>query len=271
VADAPPRIALEGVGKSFDGGRTWAVRGVDLAVARGELVVLLGTSGCGKTTTLKTINRLVEPSAGRVLVDGRDVAGLDPVALRRGIGYVFQEIGLFPHVSVAENVAIVPRLFGWERARIRERTRELFALVGLDLDVHGERRPSELSGGQAQRVGVARALAAEPDVLLMDEPFGALDPLTRDDLQREFAELRRRLGLTVVLVTHDVSEALLLADRIAVMHAGRVVACGDPAALLADAGHDHARRILATPRRQAKRVQELLAAAERRAPDGGAP
>ncbi|MCZ6598963.1 MAG: ATP-binding cassette domain-containing protein [Planctomycetota bacterium] len=255
-------IALEGVSKSFDGGATWAVRDVSLDVAAGELVALVGESGSGKTTTLKMINRLVEPTSGRVAVDGRDVAGVDPVALRRGIGYVFQGIGLFPHMSVAENVGAVPQLLGWPRERIDARVDELLELLGLEPARFRDRTPRELSGGQQQRIGVARALAVEPKVMLMDEPFGALDPVTRAELQDEFRRLQARLGLTAVLVTHDMSEALLMADRVAVMRAGRIVAQGTPKELLADPGDDYAREILAAPRRNAQRLAELEAPAE---------
>ena len=256
------KIVLEGVGKSYDGGRTWAVRDVSFEVAAGERVALLGESGCGKTTTLKTINRLAEPTTGRVLVDGRDVATVDAITLRRGIGYVFQEVGLFPHLDVAANVAIVPRLFGWAEDRVRRRVDELLELVGLDPAGFRSRRPSELSGGQAQRVGVARALAGQPAILLMDEPFGAVDPVTREELQREFLELATRLGLTAVLVTHDVLEALLLADRVLVLHDGRLVAEGTPGELLRDPGHAAARALLEAPRRQMARLAERSAPEE---------
>jgi len=251
-------ITLEDIAKSFDGGRTWAVHGVSLEVAAGERVVLVGASGCGKTTTLETINRLVEPTSGRVLVQGRDVRAVDPVELRRGIGYVFQQVGLFPHLDVARNVAVVPELLGWSASRISARVDHLLELVGLDPAAHRGRKPAELSGGQAQRVGVARALAAEPAVLLMDEPFGAVDPVMRDELQREFLALAERLALTVVLVTHDVPEALELADRIAVLDAGRIVALGSPLELLRDPGHPAARRILDTPRRHAAKLSRWL-------------
>lgn len=223
-------------------------------------MALLGASGCGKTTTLETINRLTEPTSGRVLVEGRDVSAVDPIRLRRGIGYVFQQIGLFPHLDVAGNVAVVPRLLGWSAERIRRRVDELLELVGLDPTLHRARLPSELSGGQAQRVGVARALAAEPRILLMDEPFGAVDPVKRDELQREFITLSRRLQLTVVLVTHDVNEALVMADRIVVLDQGVVVAEGTPARLLRDPGHEAARRIMDTPRRQARQLAEWMGA-----------
>jgi len=197
------------------------VRGLSLAVRRGETLVLLGRSGSGKTTTLKLINRLLEPSAGEVVVEGRSTAAWDPIRLRRHIGYVIQEVGLFPHFTVEHNIGLVPSIEGWPRAQVRERVQTLLRLVGLDPALAG-RYPAELSGGQRQRVGVARALGADPPILLMDEPFGALDPLTRAELQREFRDLQSRIGKTVVFVTHDLSEALLLASRVGLFEAGRL-------------------------------------------------
>lgn len=195
---------------------------LNLNVERGETLVLLGESGCGKTTTLKLVNRLLLPTSGEVLVEGRATTAWDPIALRRHIGYVIQEGGLFPHFTIARNVALVPSLSGWDEARTNERVRELLNLVGLDPQRFADRYPRELSGGQRQRVGVARALAADPPLLLLDEPFGALDPLTRASLQREFADLSHRLAKTAILVTHDVREALVLATRIGLMHKGRL-------------------------------------------------
>ena len=234
-----------------------AVDRVSFRVAAGELLVLVGASGSGKTTTLKMINRLVEPTAGRVLVSGDDAATLEPHSLRRRIGYVFQGIGLFPHMSVGENVAVPLRLAGWERDRARARVTELLTLVELDPAL-APRPPSSLSGGQQQRVGFARALAVSPRLMLLDEPFGALDPLTRDRLQQTFLELRRRLNLTAVLVTHDMAEALVLADRVGVMNAGRLVQIGTPAELLRAPADEHVATLLATPRRQARLLDELL-------------
>jgi osmoprotectant transport system ATP-binding protein len=204
------------------------IDGLNLQVHRGETFVLLGESGCGKTTTLRLVNRLLTPTAGAMLVAGKSTIDWDPIELRRRTGYVIQEAGLFPHFTVAENVALVPSLEGWEEARIQERVEELLALVGLEAARFADRYPRELSGGQRQRVGVARALAADPALLLMDEPFGALDPLTRASLQKEFAELKVRLGKTVIFVTHDVREALLLGSRIALMDKGRIVLLETP-------------------------------------------
>lgn len=218
-----PMIRLDRVTKTYDGtaGRGGlAVDDLSFDVQRGELCVLVGPSGCGKTTTMKMINRLIDPTSGRVLLDGEDVAGIDPVALRRRIGYVIQQVGLFPHQRVRDNVGTVPRLLGWDRARTRARVDELLELVGLDPSTYGDRFPASLSGGQQQRVGVARAFAADPLVLLMDEPFSAVDPVARGRLQDEFHALQRELGTTVVLVTHDIDEAVRLGDRIAVLSEG---------------------------------------------------
>jgi len=244
-------IDVAGLGRRY--GDVVAVDGVSFQVATGELVALVGGSGSGKTTTLKMINRLVEPSAGRVTIDGQDTAAVEPHVLRRSIGYAFQGVGLFPHLTVAENVAVPLRLAGWGRERIDTRVGELLALLELDRALLA-RFPAELSGGQQQRVGVARALAASPRVILLDEPFGALDPLTRDRLQGAFDALRRRLQLTAVFVTHDVAEALVLADRIGVMRAGRLVQIGTPAQIARQPADDDVARLLDTPRRHARVV-----------------
>ena len=204
------------------------VAGIGLSVAAGQTLVLLGRSGSGKTTLLRLINRLLVPSSGQVMVRGRATTDWDPIQLRRGIGYVIQEAGLFPHFTVAENIALVPSLEKWEAARTAARVDELLSLVGLEPAQYRNRRPHELSGGQRQRVGVARALAADPPILLMDEPFGALDPVTRAELQHEFSALARRLGKTIVFVTHDLREALLLASRIILLEKGRIVADATP-------------------------------------------
>jgi osmoprotectant transport system ATP-binding protein len=251
-------IVLESVCKSYHPDR-YAVRDVSLRVPAGQMLVLLGGSGCGKTTTLKMINRLIEPTSGRIEVNGQDVRAADPVQLRRGIGYVFQGIGLFPHMTVADNVAVVPRLLGWARERTDKRVDELLDLVHLPPAEYRSRLPGQLSGGQQQRVGFARALAAGPQVMLLDEPFGALDPVTRDELRGEFHQLRRRLGLTAVMVTHDMTEALLSADLIAVMNAGRLVQLGTPHELLTRPADDFVAALMATPMRQAKQVETLAA------------
>ncbi len=223
-----PALELSDVRKRFPPG-TDALDGVSFSVEEGRVLVLLGTSGSGKTTALKTINGLVRPDSGGVTVLGQDVLRCDVIALRRRLGYVIQEAGLLPHLTVAENVAMVPRLLGWTEERQRERTRELLSLVRLEPDRFAALRPAQLSGGERQRVGLARALAADPPLLLMDEPFGALDPLTRRRIQDEFKDLKARLGKTVVLVTHDVPEALRLGDEVAVMDRGRVLQRGTPA------------------------------------------
>ncbi|KQP61568.1 glycine/betaine ABC transporter [Methylobacterium sp. Leaf399] len=232
-------IRLEAVSKRYPGAERPAVDGIDLTVPEGTTCALIGPSGCGKSTTLRMVNRLVEPDAGRIRVAGRDVAEVDPVVLRRSIGYVLQGVGLFPHRSVAQNVATVPVLLGWPRARVEARVDAMLDLVGLDPGQYRRRRPDALSGGQRQRVGVARALAADPPVLLMDEPFGAVDPAARDRLQGEIGAILRRLRKTVILVTHDLDEAMRLADRVVVMREGRIAQADAPLTLLAapaDAG-----------------------------------
>ena len=213
-------IKLTRVFKTFDGGRSYAVKDLSLNVDRGETLVLLGSSGCGKTTTLKMVNRLIEPTKGIIEVSGKNVLDYNAVSLRRQIGYVFQGIGLFPHMTIEQNVEIVPRLLGWSTRSRRERIEELLDLVGLSAGSFAQRFPDELSGGQQQRVGVARALAANPAYLLMDEPFGALDALTRETLQQELLTLKNQLEKTIVFVTHDLHEAMLLGDRIAILHDG---------------------------------------------------
>ncbi|MFN3864682.1 MAG: ATP-binding cassette domain-containing protein [Erythrobacter sp.] len=247
-----PLLVFERAARAY--GDAVAVAGVDCAIAPGSFVALVGASGSGKSTLLKMVNTLVAPTGGRVLFAGEDVTSLSPSRLRRRVGYVFQGIGLFPHFSVAENIAIGPRLSG-ERLP-PERIAELLRLVELDPAL-ARRMPDQLSGGQRQRVGVARALAGEPELLLMDEPFGALDPVTRDALGRKVRELHERLGLTTVMVTHDMAEALLLADRVLVMDKGALVADETPRALLAGAGGTVAQRLVAVPREQAERLAAM--------------
>jgi osmoprotectant transport system ATP-binding protein len=249
---------IEVVGLSCRFGEVSAVEDVSFEVAAGECLVLLGGSGSGKTTTLKAINRLVEPSAGHVRVGGRDVRDVDPHVLRRGMGYAFQQVGLFPHMSVAGNVGITPELLGWEAPRIAARVDELLRMVELDPDEFRDRMPDQLSGGQQQRVGLARALAARPEVLLLDEPFGALDPITRDRLQASFQRIRAELGVTVVFVTHDMTEALLLGDRIGVLRAGRLLQLDRPAALLREPADAYVAELMDAPRRQTRSVEALL-------------
>src|SRR3954468_18232144 len=233
-----PMIRLDRVAKRYPDG-TVAVEALSLDVPVGEIAVLVGPSGCGKTTTMRMVNRLGEPTSGSIFVGGKDVTQSDPVKLRRGIGYVIQQVGLFPHQTVAANVATVPRLLGWERRRSRARVDELLDLVGLEPARHRDRYPHQLSGGQRQRVGVARALAADPPVLLMDEPFGAVDPVARDRLQAEFLRLQEQVRKTVVFVTHDIDEAIRLGDRIAVMReGGRLEQYADPATLLSSPATD---------------------------------
>jgi osmoprotectant transport system ATP-binding protein len=254
---ADPVIELKGISKRFPGAAAPAVSDVSFSVARGQFAALLGASGSGKTTTLKTINRLIQPDAGEIRVMGRP-AGQGPAhALRRRIGYVFQASGLFPHLSVGENIAVTPTLLGWSRPEIESRTAELLDLVGLPRSFAG-RSPSGLSGGERQRVAVARALAARPEIVLMDEPFGALDPLTRDAIGTAYLELHKELGLTTLMVTHDVMEALLLADRLLVMEAGRLIADGTPARLSGADADPRVQALLAQPRRQAERVREAI-------------
>jgi osmoprotectant transport system ATP-binding protein len=249
-----PLLELSGVSKRH--GDHIALDDIDLSVATGTFLALVGPSGSGKTSLLKTINRLLPPDDGVVRLDGSDVRALPPAALRRSIGYVFQGIGLFPHMTVAENIAIVPRLLGWPPAERTARVAELLRLVALP-DHMALRYPRALSGGQAQRVGVARALAARPTLVLMDEPFGALDPLVRDELGRAYRALHDELGLTTLMVTHDMTEALLLADRIVVLHEGRLRADAAPAALMAGHPDPLVAELISVPRRQAERLADL--------------
>jgi osmoprotectant transport system ATP-binding protein len=232
ASEDKPLVQFQDVNYSAPGSAVPIIANLNLQVERGETLVLLGESGCGKTTTLKLVNRLYTPTSGRVLVEGKSTTDWNPIELRRHIGYVIQESGLFPHFTIERNVALVPSLSGWDKTRAAQRVNELLEMVGLDPKRFANRYPRELSGGQRQRVGVARALAVDPPLLLLDEPFGALDPLTRSSLQREFAELTRTLGKTVIIVTHDVREALLLGTRIALMDAGKIVLLDSPQGFL---------------------------------------
>ncbi len=252
-------IEILGVSKTYGArgaGGPAALTNLSLTVPDGEFLALIGPSGCGKTTTLGLINRLVDPDAGEVRLEGRDIAGQDAALLRRSIGYVFQEAGLFPHLTVAENIAMTPRLMGWPKAETQARVTELLALVRLD--AFAQRMPAQLSGGQRQRVALARALAARPHILLLDEPFGALDPLTRDEVAQDVRDIHRRLKLTTVMVTHDMTEALLLADRIAVMRDGALVQAGTPRELVAHPADGFVSAMLETPRRRAVALANAL-------------
>ena len=258
MASEAQAIRIRDVWKSYDRGGRFALRGISLDIAAGEFLAIVGTSGSGKTTLLKTINRLIEPTRGTVTVDGDDVQSVDPVQLRRRIGYVFQGVGLFPHLTVAENIAVTLRLLGWTKEAMVTRVAELLDLVRLPREL-GSRSPATLSGGQSQRTGLARALAAKPKMMLMDEPFAAVDPITRDALSRDYRALHERLGLTTIMVTHDVLEAVLLAERIAVVEDGVLVACGPTQEMLAHPGPESVRALMEMPRRRAERVQALTA------------
>jgi osmoprotectant transport system ATP-binding protein len=253
-----PIIAFEQVTKIYTAGDRPALDEVTLEIARGAFVAIVGQSGSGKSTLLGLINRLIDPTEGIVRFENDDLRDVDPVALRRRIGYVFQDVGLFPHMTLAENIAITPRLLGWDEARRKARADELLDLVQLPPAEYRDRMPAELSGGQRQRVGVARALAAEPHVILMDEPFGALDLRTRDALSRDYRKLHDALGLTTVMITHDVIEAVLLADRVAVIHEGRIAAFGTPRDLMSGAADSDVRALMDMPRQQARRLTALL-------------
>jgi len=250
-------LAVQALEKTYPNGAR-AVCGIDFELAAGELVALVGESGCGKTTTLKMINRLLEPTGGCVLLDGEDAGKIDAVALRRRVGWVMQNDGLFPHMTVARNIAVTPSLLGWDDSKIASRVDELLSLVQLDPAQYRGEKPEHLSGGQRQRVGLARALAAEPPLVLMDEPFGALDALTRHVLREDMRALMAKLNFAVVLVTHDMAEALLLADRILVMQHGRMVQYGTPTELLRSPADDYVARLVETPRREAEAVDRLL-------------
>jgi osmoprotectant transport system ATP-binding protein len=253
-------IEILNLSKAYAGSGAQAVSGFNLSVPDGEFLVLIGPSGSGKTTTLNMVNRLVEPDGGEIRIEGHNVLDADPVMLRRGIGYVFQEAGLFPHMTVAENIAVTPLLLGWDKARIDARVHELLAMVRLEEGEFGGRFPQELSGGQRQRVALARALAVRPHILLLDEPFGALDPVTREAVAADVREIHQKLGLTTLMVTHDMTEALLMADRIAVMRDGHLVQVGTPRELVAHPASDFVAQLIETPRRRARALAETLSA-----------
>ena len=251
-----PMISLQDVTKRFDSGTGAAVDDLSMDIGEGETVVLVGPSGCGKTTTMKMINRLIEPTSGRILVDGRNVIEQDPVQLRRGIGYVIQSIGLMPHRSIRDNIATVPKLIGWDGGRTEKRVNELTEILDLDREFL-DRFPSELSGGQRQRVGVARALAADPPVMLMDEPFGAVDPIVRERLQDQFLDIQNELRKTIVFVTHDIDEAIKMADRIAILNRGGVIEqYATPEEILRDPANEFVRKFVG-PERGLKRLALL--------------
>jgi len=240
-------IRFTGVHKVYDDGHQ-VLRDVNLEMKEGEITVLIGPSGCGKTTTMKLVNRLIQPSSGKIEIDGRDIAGLDPVALRRKVGYVIQHIGLFPHMTIAQNVAVVPRLLKWDRRKTAARVDELLAMVGLEPNVYRNRYPAELSGGQQQRIGVIRALAADPSIILMDEPFSALDPISREQLQDELIRLQNELKKTIVFVTHDMDEAIKLANTIVLMNDGTVVQTGSPDQILRHPANDFVKQFIGRKR-----------------------
>jgi len=252
-------IEILNVSKAYTSSGKEGVSGLNLTISQGEFLVLIGPSGSGKTTTLNMVNRLVEPDAGVIKIQGRDTSQADPVQLRRGIGYVFQEAGLFPHMTVAENIAVTPQLLGWKDALINARISELLTLVRLEAGVYRDRRPQGLSGGQRQRVALARALAAKPHILLLDEPFGALDPVTREAVAADVLTIHQSLGLTTLMVTHDMTEALLLADRIAVMREGTLVQTDTPHELVHRPANSFVARLIETPRRRAQALAKMLA------------
>lgn len=250
-------ITLDQVSKSYDG-VSRIINNLSFEVLEGEILMLLGSSGCGKSTILKMINRLIDPTEGRIYLDGKDIQQQDPIELRRSIGYVFQGIGLFPHLSIRENISMVPRLLGWPGDRINNRYRELLELVRLSPKIHADRFPDELSGGQQQRVAVARALAADPAYLLMDEPFGALDAITRDSLQQEFLDLKQRMNKTIIFVTHDIVEAVTLGDRIAILHEGRLEQIGTSEEILGNPATDFVRELFAKSVKSWKGFKNIL-------------
>jgi len=265
-------ISFDHISKRYPGG-VEAVCDLTIKVEEGETLVLLGTSGSGKTTTMKMVNRLIEPTSGRILIDGRDIMDHDPIELRRSIGYAIQHIGLFPHMTIGDNIAIVPKLLNWPKDRIADRIDELLEIVGLDPADFRDRFPSQLSGGQRQRIGVARALAADPSIILMDEPFGALDPITREQLQNEFVELESEIKKTVIFVTHDVFEAVKMGDRIALLHEGRLQQVAAPGELVERPANEFVDQFLGQHRFQLSLLTRTIKAIIPRTPEpvGGTP
>jgi osmoprotectant transport system ATP-binding protein len=252
-------IEIRDVSKAYAGSGREGVSHLNLTIRQGEFLALIGPSGSGKTSTLNMVNRLVEPDSGTIWIEGRNTREIDPVQLRRGIGYVFQEAGLFPHMTVAENIAVTPRLLGWDQTRIRARVDELLTLVRLDPNTYRERRSQGLSGGQRQRIALARALAVQPHILLLDEPFGALDPVTREAVAADVRDIHQKLGLTTLMVTHDMTEALLMADRIAVMREGSLVQTGTARELVHHPADAFVTQLIETPRRSAQALARMLA------------
>lgn len=250
-------IEFRNVSKSFPGSDCYAVNKVSLSIKEGEFITILGSSGCGKTTLLKLVNRLYEPNEGEILLFGQNIAKQDPVQLRRGIGYVIQQIGLFPHMTIEENIAVVPNLLKWEKEKIDTRTEELLSMVGLEPEQYKKRYPSQLSGGQQQRVGLARALAVEPRVMLLDEPFGALDAITRTGLQEELLRLHQGLQKTFLFVTHDINEAFKLGTRVIIMNEGRVVQFGTPAEIVKAPADSFVEQLIRSAKDQEKLWEEL--------------
>lgn len=251
-------ITFQDVSKSYDEGRSFAVKNISLDIQEGETLVLLGSSGCGKTTLLKLVNRLTDLTSGRIILNDTDTSLQDPMLLRRRIGYVFQGIGLFPHMTIEENITIIPHLLGWKQNKKRSRAKELMELIGLDSSIYANRYPDELSGGQQQRIGVARALAADPDYLLMDEPFGALDALTRDVLQQELLSMKKKLNKTILFVTHDIFEALTIGDRIAILHQGNLEQIGTTEEILQNPETDFVRDLFAKTSRQLSKYKDIF-------------
>ncbi len=254
-------ISLHNVGKSFDGGKTFATYEIDLEIREGEFFVLLGASGSGKSITLRMINRMVEPTVGEIQIEGKNILGTDPVALRRSIGFVLEKFGLFPHLNVEENIEIVPVLLGWDRQRVKKRIHELMDQLHLPPNQFLTRSVNDLTHGQSQRVALARALAARPRIMLMDEPFALLDQIAKIGLHEEYKDLHKELGLTSILATHDMTEALIMADRIAILKDGKISQVGTPGELLERPANDYVAKLMASPKKQAEVMDKLASSA----------